>query len=204
MNLKRYLVMLACFSVLLCMHLAMADGKEIRTAILAGGCFWCTESDFDKLDGVVSTLPGYTGGTISSPTYENYHNTDHGNIPHVEAVEIKYDPAVVSYETLIDYYFRHIDPADGGGQFCDRGPAYRPVIFVNGSEENKVAEKIKEDVGKKIKTNVAVEILPAEKFWPAEDYHRKYYQKNPNRYAFYRWNCGRDQRVQEVWGSSSH
>ncbi len=183
-------------------HTASVNAADQATAIVAGGCFWCVEHDFRKLEGVSSVVSGYTGGSRANPTYEDYHDTDADNpVPHVEAVEIKYDPAKLSYPKLLDYYFRHIDPTDGGGQFCDRGPAYRPAIFVMNDEEKKEAEAKSAEVEKAIKQKVAVEILPAAKFWPAEDYHQDYAEKNPTRYKYYRWNCGRDQRVEEIWSA---
>jgi peptide-methionine (S)-S-oxide reductase len=173
-------------------------------AVLAGGCFWCVEHDFRELPGVLDAVSGYAGGSRPNPTYENYHDTDATfPVPHVEVAKITYDPAKVSYDQLLDYYFRHIDPTDGGGQFCDRGPAYRPVIFVMTAEERRAAETKKADVAKLIKLPVAVEILDAAKFWPAEDYHQDYAEKNPLRYNYYRWNCGRDRRIEEVWSAVS-
>lgn len=170
------------------------------SAILAGGCFWCVEHDLRQLQGVVDVASGYTGGGRPNPTYENYHDVDAANpVPHVEAVRITYDPSRVSYEGLLDYYFRHIDPTDSDGQFCDRGPAYRPVVFVGNETERKAAETKKAEVARLLKQNVTVEVLDAQTFWPAEDYHQDYSSKNPLRYKYYRWNCGRDQRVETVW-----
>ncbi len=174
------------------------------TAILAGGCFWCVEHDFRLLDGVTGVVSGYTGGTRPNPTYDNYHDSDAANsVPHVEAAQITYDPAKLSYEKLLQFYFRHIDPTDGDGQFCDRGPAYRPVIFVATEDERAIAEAQEVEVAKLIGQPVAVEILPAKTFWPAEDYHQDYAAKNPVRYKYYRWNCGRDNRIDKVWGGAN-
>jgi len=174
-----------------------------NVAVLAGGCFWCVEHDFRQLPGVTETVSGYSGGSRPNPTYENYHDVDTENpVPHVEVVRITYDASTLSYAALLDYYFRHIDPTDGGGQFCDRGPAYRPVIFVANEEQRKVAETKKMEVAELIKQPIAVEIADAKMFWPAEDYHQDYADKNPVHYKFYRWNCGRDQRVEEIWGAS--
>ena len=170
------------------------------SAILAGGCFWCVEHDMRQLPGVTEAVSGYTGGSRANPTYEDYHDVDAANpVPHVEAVRVTYNPAVLSYEKLLDYYFRHIDPTDGGGQFCDRGPAYRPAVFVGNDAERKAAEAKKAEVARLLKQNVAVEVLNAQTFWPAEDYHQDYAAKNPIRYKYYRWNCGRDQRVRALW-----
>jgi peptide-methionine (S)-S-oxide reductase len=175
------------------------------TAVLAGGCFWCVEHDFRQLPGVIKGVSGYSGGSRPNPTYENYHDVDAENpVPHVEVAQITYDPSKLSYAALLDYYFRHIDPTDRDGQFCDRGPAYRPVIFVANAEERKVAEAKKAEVAELIKQPVAVEIAGAKTFWPAEDYHQDYADKNPLRYKLYRWNCGRDKRVEEVWSAAKN
>jgi peptide-methionine (S)-S-oxide reductase len=174
-------------------------------AILAGGCFWCLEHDFRALPGVVKAVSGYSGGSIANPTYQNYHDvSDAAPVPHTEVVEITYDTSKVSYAKLLDYYFRHVDPTDGGGQFCDRGPAYAPVIFTANEAEKGAAKAKSAEVAKLIKAKVAVEIRDAKTFWPAEDYHQDYAEKNSIKYKFYRWNCGRDQRVAEVWGSATN
>lgn len=178
--------------------------QPTATAILAGGCFWCVEHDFAKLPGVKDVVSGYSGGTRANPTYENHHDTDTENsVAHVEVVQITYDPALLSYDKLLDHYFRNIDPTDGGGQFCDRGTSYRPVIYTANDEERDTAEAGKASVAKLIAQPVAVEILPAGKFWPAEDYHQDYAEKNPVRYNYYRWNCGRDQRIEKVWSATA-
>ena len=173
------------------------------SAILAGGCFWCVEHDLRQLPGVVQVESGYTGGSRPNPTYEDYHDVDASNpVPHVEAVRVTYEPSRLSYASLLDYYFRHIDPTDGGGQFCDRGPAYRPVVFVANESERETAKTKKTDVARLLKQKVAVEVLDAQTFWPAEEYHQDYATKNPLRYKYYRWNCGRDQRVEAVWNNA--
>lgn len=169
------------------------------TALFAGGCFWCVQSDFDKAAGVIKTEPGYAGGTIKNPTYENYHNEGPGIVSHIEVLQVTYDTSKTSYDDLLKYYFRHIDPLDNTGQFCDKGPAYRPVIFVANDTEKKLAEAEKANTAALLKADVKVEIMPAATFWPAEDYHNNYYKKNPKRYEYYRWRCGRDARVKEVW-----
>jgi len=172
------------------------------SAILAGGCFWCVEHDLRQLPGVVHVESGYTGGSRSHPTYEDYHDVDASNpVPNVEAVRITYEASRLSYASLLDYYFRHIDPTDGDGQFCDRGPAYRPVVFVANESERETAKTKKADVAQLLKQKVAVEVLDAQTFWPAEEYHQDYATKNPIRYKYYRWNCGRDQRVEAVWNN---
>ena len=172
------------------------------SAILAGGCFWCVEHDLRQLSGVIDVVSGYTGGSRPNPTYEDYHDVDATNsVPHVEAVRVTYEPSRLSYAGLLDYYFRHIDPTDGGGQFCDRGPAYRPVVFVANELEREIAKAKKADVARLLRQKVAVEVLDAQTFWPAEGYHQGYATKNPLRYKYYRRNCGRDQRVEAVWNS---
>jgi peptide-methionine (S)-S-oxide reductase len=174
---------------------------EQKTAILAGGCFWCVEHDIAKLPGVTDVVSGYSGGTRAKPTYDNYHDVDAENpVPHVEVVQVTYDPAKLSYKALIGYHLQHIDVTDGGGQFCDRGPAYRPVIFTADKAERKTAEAELKAAEAALAQPVAVDVLPAAAFWPAEDYHQNYAEVNPTRYSYYRWNCGRDQRVEQLWG----
>jgi peptide-methionine (S)-S-oxide reductase len=169
------------------------------SAVFAGGCFWCTESDFDHVPGVISTTSGYAGGRIANPTYEQ---VSAGNTGHIEAVRVVYDPRRVSYATLVERFFRTIDPLDAGGSFCDRGYQYRSAIFVANAEERRVAEAAAQNVSRRLRRPLATLILPASNFYPAEDYHQDYYRKNPVRYRFYRWNCGRDQRIQQLWGQS--
>ena len=168
------------------------------TAIFAGGCFWCTESDFDHMPGVVSTTSGYSGGRVANPTYEQ---VSRGNTGHIEAVRVVYDPRRISYAALVDRFFRTIDPLDSGGSFCDRGYQYRSAIFVRNAEERRIAEAAKARVQRRLGRPVATLILPARNFYAAEDYHQDYYRKNPVRYRFYRWNCGRQQRLDALWGS---
>lgn len=169
------------------------------TAVFAGGCFWCTESDFDHIPGVVSTTSGYIGGRTANPTYEQVSAGDTG---HIEAVRVVYDPARVSYETLSQLFFRTIDPTDEGGSFCDRGYQYRSAIFVASDEERRLATQARDQAAQTLRAPVATLILPNATFYPAEDYHQDYYRKNPARYRFYRWKCGREQRLAEVWGES--
>lgn len=181
-----------------------ADATTAKT-ILAGGCFWCLEHDFRALPGVVTAVSGYSGGTIAKPTYDNYHDvSDAAPVPHTEVVEITYDTTKLSYAQVLDYYFRHVDPTDGGGQFCDRGPAYAPVIYTANDAEKAAATAKSAEVAKVLKSKVAVAIRDAKVFWPAEGYHQDYAEKNPIKYKFYRWNCGRDQRVAEVWGKPTN
>ena len=181
-----------------------AHGKaeaKTATAIFAGGCFWCMQPAFDKVNGVTDTVVGYTGGTTKNPTYEQVGT---GSTGHYEAIEIHYDPNVVTYEQLLDVFWHNIDPFDAKGQFCDKGPTYRSAIFYMNPMEKQLAEKSKQDVYNRFKRPVATMILPAKEFWPAEDYHQDYYMKNPIRYKFYRYRCGRDARLKEVWGKSPH
>lgn len=164
---------------------------------VAGGCFWCVESDFEKLPSVYEAISGYTGGDVENPTYKQVSYTETG---HYEAVKIIYDPTAVSYRALIDYHFRHIDPLDDGGQFCDRGSSYRTAIFVTNAEERKAAEAAATEASAILGMPVVTPILDYEEFWEAENYHQDYYKKNPIRYRAYRRGCGRDRRVQALWG----
>ncbi len=179
-----------------------ATSKRLSQAVFAGGCFWCVEADFDKLDGVVDTVSGYTGGHVANPTYEQVSHKDTG---HYEAVRVTYDPDIVSYSTLVTYFFRHVDPTDPNGQFCDKGDSYRTAIFVGNEEEREAAETEVEEIEESgvLKKPVVTRILQAETFWPAETYHQDYYKKNPLKYRFYRTTCGRDARLDDVWGDAS-
>jgi methionine-S-sulfoxide reductase len=170
------------------------------TAIFAGGCFWCTEADFDKVPGVIATISGYTGGRTPNPTYEQVSSDTTG---HYEAVRVVYDPKRVSYAQLLERFWPTIDPTDAGGQFCDRGSSYRSAIFVT-PEQRAAAEASKAKLAKSgvLPGPVATEILPAAPFYPAESYHQDYYKKNPIRYRFYRLNCGRDARLDKVWAKA--
>lgn len=175
---------------------AEANSGKRASAVFAGGCFWCTESDFDKMPGVISTTSGYTGGRVVNPTYKQVSG---GGTGHIEAVRVIYDPAKISYATLASRFFRTIDPLDDGGQFCDRGYQYRSAIFVAGEQQRRLAEATKKAVAAKLGKPVATLVLPAAKFYPAESYHQDYYKKNPIRYRFYRSSCGRDARLADVW-----
>ena len=168
-------------------------------ATFAGGCFWCTEADFDKVPGVISTTSGYTGGTVANPSYEQVSS---GGTGHAEAVEVAYDPSKVSYEKLLVYFWHHIDPLVKDAQFCDRGEQYRSAIFVRNDEERKFAEASKKQVEAELKQPIYTQIVAAGPFYKAEDYHQDFYRKNPTKYKFYRWNCGRDQRLEQVWGAA--
>lgn len=169
--------------------------------ILAGGCFWCMESDFEKLEGVTDVISGFTGGTLQNPTYNGNHEG------HFEAVEIIYDPHKVSYKELLDYYWVNIDPFDAKGQFCDKGPSYLSAVFVANAMEKKIAEQSKREVEEKfLHKKVITPILNASIFYPIkgnESYHQDYYKNNPIRYKAYRWNCGRDKRLKDLWGDQT-
>ena len=177
---------------------ASAARAEQAVAIFAGGCFWCVESDFDKVPGVLSTTSGYTGGKTKNPTYNQVSAGDTG---HTEAVRISYDPAKVTYRQLLDFFWRHHDPLVKNAQFCDRGSQYRAAIFVQNDAERLQAEASKKEVQGILKKPVVTEISAAGPFYPAEDYHQDFYEKNAVKYKFYRWNCGRDQRIEQIWGS---
>lgn len=166
------------------------------TALFAGGCFWCMESDFEKLPGVVAVASGYTGGTLDNPTYEQ---VSRGGTGHFEAVRVSYDPEVIGYPSLLDYFFRHIDPLDATGQFCDKGSQYRAAVFYGDPQQREQAQAAKLRAESALGQAVVTQILPAERFYEAEEYHQDYYKKNPAKYEFYRWNCGRDRRIKEIW-----
>ncbi len=169
-------------------------------AVFAGGCFWCMEQPFDVLPGVITTVSGYTGGTVENPSYKEVSN---GKTGHYEAVQITYDPALIGYEKLLDVFWKNIDPFDGEGQFCDQGEQYKAVIFYLDENQKQLAEISKTNIVKKFGENggnqVITAIKPAGKFFPAEDYHQDYYINNPKRYKFYRFTCGRDRRLNQVW-----
>jgi peptide-methionine (S)-S-oxide reductase len=166
-------------------------------ATFAGGCFWCVEADFDKVEGVLSTTSGYTGGRVVNPTYQD---VSRGGTGHTEAVEIAYDPAKVGFEKLLDVFWRNHDPLAKNRQFCDRGEQYRPAIFYRNDAERRLAEASKAAHQPRFKQPIQTEITAAGPFYKAEEYHQDYYVKNPVRYKFYRYNCGRDQRLEELWG----
>ena len=169
-------------------------------ATFAGGCFWCMEPPFDKQEGVIATTSGYIGGTKANPTYEEVSS---GSTGHTEAVQVLYDPKKVSYEKLLDIFWHNIDPTVANRQFCDVGSQYRTGIFVHGDDQQKLAEASKAAIekNKPFKEGIVTPITAATQFWPAEEYHQDYYKKNPLRYKFYRYNCGRDARLEELWGA---
>ncbi len=180
-----------------------ADGETMpamtATAVFAGGCFWCTESDFEKLPGVIDAISGYTGGHVANPTYEQ---VSAGGTGHVEAVKVIYDPAKLSYSQLLDWFWRHVDPTDGGGQFVDRGSQYQSEIFYADDEQKQLAEdsKAKLEASGRFDKPIVTRIVKLGPFYPAEEYHQNYYKKNPIRYHYYRWGSGRDQFLEKVWG----
>ena len=169
-------------------------------ATFAGGCFWCVEADFDKVPGVISATSGYTGGTTVNPTYPEVGS---GRTGHAESVEIVFDPAKVSYAQLLDTFWHGIDPLVKDRQFCDVGDEYRTAIFVHDAEQRRLAEESKRRVEAQLKTTVYTQIVDAGPFYRAEEYHQGYHLKNPLRYNYYRWNCGRDQRLEQIWGKKS-
>ncbi len=176
---------------------AATNAKGEAVAIFAGGCFWCMEPPFDALPGVISTTSGYTGGHTKDPTYEQ---TSAGGTGHTEAIQVRYNPAKVSYEKLLDVFWHNIDPFAVDRQFCDGGNQYRSGIFPTGAEQRRLAEASKQAFAARFKKPITTEITNATAFYPAEEYHQDYYTKNAVRYKFYRYNCGRDARLEEIWG----
>ncbi len=186
------------FDFLLAILLSITTNAVADKTILAGGCFWCMESDFEKLEGVTNVISGFTGGILKNPTYNGNHNG------HFEAVEIAYNPSQVSYKKLLEHYWINIDPFDARGQFCDKGSSYLSAIFVDNAIERKIAEESKRAVVEKFPDKkVITPILDTSVFYPIKDeesYHQDYYKNNPIRYKTYRWRCGRDKRLKEIWG----
>ncbi len=184
--------LLAIFIAIPC---AMA---ESATAVFAGGCFWCMESDYQEQPGVTDVISGFTGGTLKNPTYSGDHRG------HFEAVKVTYDPEIISYQQLLDLFWVNIDPFDNSGQFCDKGFSYRSAIFPGNEDERKLAEQSRDAVASRFPNQeVYTEIRDASEFWPVEEGHQDYYLKNPLRYKYYRWNCGRDQRLEQIWGEAA-
>lgn len=178
-----------------------AGQDDSAVAVFAGGCFWCTEADFDKLPGVLETTSGYIGGSIENPTYEEVSS---GRTGHIEAVQVRFDPRQTSYAKLLEAFWPTIDPINGNGQFCDNGPQYRSAIFYLNAEQQHLAEASKTALAasRRLAQPIATEILAATPFYAAEDYHQDYHTKNPLRYNYYRHGCGRDQRLKELWGKT--
>jgi peptide-methionine (S)-S-oxide reductase len=205
MRSKTLLQPLARVAAIILILAGLAHGAESTSgstppakATFAGGCFWCMEPPYDELEGVISTISGYTGGTKKNPTYEQ---VSAGTTGHTEAVEITYDPKKISYEKLLDVFWRNIDPLTANAQFCDSGSQYRSAIFYHDQTQKTLAEASKKRLQDRFKQPIVTEIVRASEFYPAEDYHQDYYKKNPIRYKVYRYGCGRDSRLQELWGA---
>ena len=198
---ERYIMKNRIASIFLIGLIFTASGATAETAIFAGGCFWCMESDFEKLDGVSEVISGFTGGELKNPTYNGNHTG------HLEAVEVHYDPEKVSYQQLLDYYWVNIDPFDNFGQFCDKGHSYLSAIFVKNDEERKLAEQSRQKVIEQFPSSqVFTPVLDATTFYPIkgdESYHQDYYKTHSVRYKFYRTACGRDRRLKEIWGDKA-
>lgn len=188
--------MIRLAAVMILASITGISNAKPEAAIFAGGCFWCMEADFDKLPGVISTTSGYDGGSQPNPSYEQ---VSAGSTNYAESVLVLYDPDKVSFAKLVDYYFHHVDPTTKDAQFCDKGHQYRTAIFYLDSDQKKIAETELAALQKKF-PKVYTEVTPSTHFYPAEAYHQNYYQKNPLRYKYYRYRCGRDARVAEVWG----
>jgi len=197
---RMLIILLSSFWLVTTAFAAPSNGPsnlKNNKAIFAGGCFWCLQSDFDKVPGVISTISGYTGGKVKNPTYEQVSN---GGTGHYESVQVIYNPNIVSYPQLLNVFWHSIDPTDASGQFCDKGAQYQAVIFYNNPSQEKLARTSKTALlaSGRFK-QIATKILPEKIFYPAEAYHQNYYKKNPLRYRFYRYKCGRDRRIKEVW-----
>lgn len=177
-----------------------ANTDTSTTAIFAGGCFWCMEPPYDRQPGVSATTSGYIGGELENPSYEAITAGDTG---HAEAVKVEYNPEVISYAQLLEIFWRNIDPFAEGRQFCDVGSQYRSAIFYRNEQQRELAEESKAELEARLERDIATEIVPADTFWEAETYHQNYYEKNPVRYKFYRFSCGRDDRLEEVWGDEA-
>jgi peptide-methionine (S)-S-oxide reductase len=189
---------IAIFILLLSQASTSLAANTEEKAIFAGGCFWCMESDFEKLDGVSKVVSGYTAGKTENPTYQE---VSHGNTGHYEAVEVTYDPEKISYPELLSHYWKNIDPYDSLGQFCDKGDSYLSAIFPLNEKQREQAQQSLSSIKKKLDTDkIATRIIDAKPFYLAETYHQDYYLKNPKRYKVYRWGCGRDNRLEEIWG----
>lgn len=182
------------------LHSERSDAAGPAKAYFAGGCFWCMEEVFEKVEGVLTVVSGYMGGTLANPTYEQ---VSAGGTGHAESVEVTYDPAKVSYEKLLEAFWRNVDPLTPNAQFCDHGNQYRAVIFPSTPDEQTLAEgsKTRLEESKKFHSAIVTQIVPATTFYPAEEYHQDFYKKNPLRYKFYKFNCGRTQRLEQVWGN---
>ena len=195
---KLCLLLILLVSSLTLANRSEAASSNLEKATFAGGCFWCIEAVYQDINGVSEAISGFIGGTLKNPSYSGNHSG------HYEAVEVTYDPSVISYQALLDLYWVNIDPFDNEGQFCDKGPSYRSAIFVNGPDQKKAATVSREAVSFKFPDDrVYTEILDSTKFYPVEEYHQDYYKKNPLRYKFYRTGCRRDNRLNEIWGDAA-
>ena len=190
-------LMTVAFGLLLLAAGPAFTAARLQTAVFAGGCFWSMQHDMEHIPGVVSTVVGYTGGHVANPTYEQVSSETTG---HYESIKITYDPAKISYPQLLVKYFHTTDPTDDGGAFCDRGPSYRPAIFVADAAQRRDAQQAKAQAQAQLKKTVVTQILPLGPFYAAEDYHQHYADKNPARYGYYREGCGKDRRIKELWG----
>jgi len=193
----RFVIIGTVIGITAVMQPVAGSGEQRATATFAGGCFWCMEPPFDALPGVISTTAGYTGGQKVNPTYEE---VSAGATGHAEAVAVVYDPARISYARLLEVFWRNVDPLTANRQFCDAGSQYRSAIFYHDATQKSLAEAARAELEKSRGWRIATEIVPAGPFYRAEEYHQNYYKKNPLRYKFYRASCGRDQRLQELWG----
>ena len=200
---RAFIRLLATFGLSLLLPLGASAQAPAKTALatFAGGCFWCMVHPFDELPGVVAVTSGYIGGKTPNPTYKDISNGDTG---HAEAVQVTYDPAKIGYDKLLDVFWRSVDPVDAGGQFCDRGDQYRTAIFTHDEAQMQaaVASKAKLDANKKLPGPIVTQIVAAGPYTKAEDYHQDYYKKNPVRYSYYRHGCGRDARLEQLWGKA--
>ena len=200
----RHYLVLAAFVILIAIGSTVhAMTSEKGVAIFAGGCFWCVESDFDKVPGVLETISGYTGGTQNNPTYKT---VTAGGSGHYEAVKIVYDPKKISYKKLLHVFWRSVDPTDDGGQFCDRGHSYKTAVFAKGDEQLKIANASKKVIGKAklLKDTIVTPILKAGPFFRAEEYHQDFHNKSAVRYNYYRYSCGRNAHVKSLWGKEAY
>lgn len=198
---RRWIAPLLGLCLLLAWPLSLA-AAPVQEAVFAGGCFWCLEHDLETLPGVLSAESGYSGGQLARPSYRQ---VSAGGTGHQESVLVRFDPDRISYATLLRAYWRNVDPFDGGGQFCDRGDSYRPVIFTKGAAQAQQARSSAAAAAKQLgvaRSALKVQIKPLERFWPAEGYHQDYAERHAIKYGYYRWACGRDQRLKQVWGSS--
>ncbi len=193
------IVLVLCLSMAVA---AFAAPANRATAVFAGGCFWCEETAFEGVPGVVAVISGYTGGQVPNPTYEQVSS---GVTGHAESVQVIYDPSKITYEKLLDIFWHNVDPFQGNGQFCDHGNQYRSAIFYKDEAQRKAAEESKARLEEepRFKGKIVTQIVPASRFYPAEEYHQDFYKKNPVRYYSYRTGCGRDARLKEIWGEAA-